>query len=194
MKSIRNALSSILALQLPRTMSWGDNLPRNFSWFRLNKIAGSACPDSELELISLVGVGINHVVTLSNEKMPPSCIKSYKKLKWTWIPIPDFRGATLRDYEKFFNVVENGPNDSILVHCRMGNGRTGMLLAAYGMKYEGMSAKQAIKNVRSLRPNSIEDLNQEQSLQNLEKYLDTGADTGFKQGGARYFKYKKMWN
>ena len=169
---IMDALSSNLALRPPRTMSWGDNLPRNFSWFRVNRIAGSACPESELELISLVGVGINHVVTLSEDKMPPSCIKSCKKLKWTFIPILNFQGADLCDYEKFFDVCDIGPIDSILVHCRMGRGRTGMLLAAYVMKYEGMSAELAIKVVRSMRPNSIETLNQEQSLQNLEKYLD----------------------
>ena len=65
-----------LVLPQPRTMTWGDNLPKGFSWFRINRIAGSGCPESELELLSLVGVGTKHVVTLSENKMPPACMKS----------------------------------------------------------------------------------------------------------------------
>ena len=67
----------------------------------------------------------------------------------------------MRDFEIFFNICEDCIEDSILVHCGMGQGRTGMLLAAYAIKYEGLSADAAIKVVRLVRPNSIETRDQE---------------------------------
>ena len=39
----------------------------------------------------------------------------------------------------------------LVVHCRMGNGRTGMVLALYAMLFEDLDPWQAIKRVRSVR-------------------------------------------
>lgn len=40
---------------------------------------------------------------------------------------------------------------SLVVHCRMGWGRTGVVLAMYLMAFYGKTAKQAIQEVRSQR-------------------------------------------
>lgn len=151
-------------------MAWGDALPRNFSWLRVNVIAGCSLPSSELELKSLVGVNIRHVITLSPESLPPACIRAMASLSWTVIGVENFKGADPSQFDSFFHTCQIAleRRESIVLHCRSGRGRTGMFLAAYLIKFEGMDADTAIQTVRSVRPNSIETRDQELSLQRLK--------------------------
>lgn len=164
--------------------AWGDNLPANFSWLVVNQVAGSACPQSELELRSLAGVGINHVVTLSQDAKPPDCIVNIPNLKWTLIPIQNFHGASIAEFNTFFHLWDttnrriyggeddySGNGGAVLVHCKSGWGRTGMFLAAYLMRFSGVSAVQSMTAVRAARPRSIETKEQEESLRQLEDFL-----------------------
>ena len=158
-------------------MAWGDTLPRNFSWLAVNQLAGSACPSSELELMSLRAVGICHVISLSPEHQPPSCLQTMPRLASTRIDIQNFKGADIADFERFYRVIESVGKASdavgcgVLVHCSSGLGRTGMFLAAYLIKYQRMSADDAILRVRELRPRSVETRDQEIKLRLLESYL-----------------------
>ncbi len=43
----------------------------------------------------------------------------------------------------------NGP---VLVHCRSGKDRTGMVLAAYLIEFEGCNEKEAMEKVTAVRP------------------------------------------
>jgi len=58
----------------------------------------------------------------------------------------------------------------VLVHCAAGKGRTGTVLAAYLILKDGISAEEAIRRVRSLRPGSIEP-NQEEGLKEWARSL-----------------------
>ena len=166
------------------TPCWGDNLPANFSWLKVNRLAGSARPTSELELRSLVGLGIRDLVTLSPDAKPPHCVVRVPGLRWAVIPVQNFHGATPEQFQTFFDICDRagivkdseGDSDgeergSVLVHCYGGNGRTGMFLAAFLMKYNQMSAADAIQAVRSVRPRSVETRKQEQALAELEAWL-----------------------
>jgi len=155
-------------------MTWGDSLPRNFSWLRVGRIAGSACPSSELELRSLLGVGIKHVISLSPETPPHASVGSIKDFCWTPVPIQEFQGASVAQFQRFFDVCESAVErgEAILVHCRGGRGRTGMMLAAFLIKFEEMSVNDAVQAVRALRPQSIETRSQTASLNDLKCYLD----------------------
>merc|ERR1719374_106307 len=105
--------------------------------------------------------------------MPHPAIRSIRELSWTMIPIENFKGADFSHFLEFFKVCELAliNQDKILLHCRSGRGRTGMFLAAFLIKYEGLCAEVAIKAVRSLRPLSIETREQELCLKSLESNL-----------------------
>jgi atypical dual specificity phosphatase len=51
----------------------------------------------------------------------------------------------------------------VAVHCASGLGRTGTLLAAF-LVSQGATAEGAIERVRSVRPGSVETLEQEQAI------------------------------
>lgn len=65
---------------------------------------------------------------------------------------------------------ENAKSKPVLVHCGEGKGRTGTVLAAY-LVYHGMSADDAINHVRLKRPNSIENLDQENAVRMFDRSL-----------------------
>lgn len=49
---------------------------------------------------------------------------------------------------RFLKVIEENPGKKIFVHCRLGDDRTGMAIAAYRMADEGWSADEAMSEMR----------------------------------------------
>ena len=58
-----------------------------------------------------------------------------------------------------------------MAHCFWGRGRTGTMLACYLVKDEGISAEDAIKRIRDLRPYSVETYEQEDAVIEYAEYL-----------------------
>lgn len=52
-------------------------------------------------------------------------------------------------FARFLKVVQDNPGKKIFVHCRFGDARTGMMIAAYRMKVEGWTADQARREMRA---------------------------------------------
>ena len=62
----------------------------------------------------------------------------------------------------------------VAVHCRAGNGRTGTVLAAFIMKENNLSSREAIAFVRKLRRWSVETKGQENCLSLYGQFLQNG--------------------
>lgn len=52
-------------------------------------------------------------------------------------------------FARFLKVVEDNPGKKIFVHCRFGDARTGMMIAAYRMKVQGWTAEEARCEMRA---------------------------------------------
>jgi tyrosine-protein phosphatase SIW14 len=52
-----------------------------------------------------------------------------------------------RIFADFLTLIQKNPGKKIFVHCRVGDDRTGMMVAAYRMAEEGWTAKQAMEEM-----------------------------------------------
>jgi len=59
--------------------------------------------------------------------------------------------------------------NKIAIHCHAGRGRTGLIIAAWLIYHDHMTAKEAIKHVRSKRKGCIQSKAQEEILYKLDK-------------------------
>ena len=50
-------------------------------------------------------------------------------------------------FARFLTLLQENPGKRIFVHCRYGDDRTGMMIAAYRMAFEGWTAKDARKEM-----------------------------------------------
>ena len=55
----------------------------------------------------------------------------------------------------------------VLIYCQLGCGRTGLLLTAYLMKFEGNIFQDAFKEIKQIKPCAIETHTQYEFLANL---------------------------
>lgn len=60
---------------------------------------------------------------------------------------------------------------AVAVHCMLGHGRTGTMLACYLVKARALSGAAAIREIRRLRPGSIETREQEQAVIQFHQHL-----------------------
>ena len=51
-------------------------------------------------------------------------------------------------FARFLKLVRDNPDKKIFVHCRLGDDRTGMMIAAYRMADEGWSADRAMREMQ----------------------------------------------
>ena len=63
-----------------------------------------------------------------------------------------------------------GNNEPVMVHCLAGLGSTGTIIACYLIKYEKMSADDAITKIRKQRSGSIQSYVQEEIIFRFEKF------------------------
>lgn len=78
--------------------------PWNFSWVVDNELACMAWPQNTLNLDYLYDVGIRHLVTLSQEKMPP--MEGYSKLEWTLLPVEEFEDPSIKQIIQFMDICQ----------------------------------------------------------------------------------------
>src|SRR5579864_5661692 len=51
-------------------------------------------------------------------------------------------------FDKFLQVIRDNPDAKIFVHCRLGNDRTGMMIASYRMADQGWDADEAMREMQ----------------------------------------------
>ncbi len=145
----------------------------NFSYILPGKLAGCARPGRGgtlgNDLVELRERGIGAVVSLTELPLAASVLEEMG-FRHLHLPIRDFTPPTRGQMKAFADFVEscNADGLAVVVHCAAGMGRTGTMLAAY-LVTQGRSAKEAVAEVRQVRPGSIETSEQERCIADFQK-------------------------
>ena len=144
--------------------------PDNFSWLIENKLAGSAIPTSNDEVQWVIEQGVKSIVTVREEPLDNDWVKNvnYLHIMSNDMGVPEFDDIV---YAVDFIHRRVTNNEPVMVHCLAGMGRTGTILACYLVKYQNMSADEAIQKVREERPGSIQSYLQEEIIFQFTKSL-----------------------
>jgi len=130
-------------------------------WLREGKIAGRSGPNSTIwDLDEIKASGFAAILSVNNGEAVHESKLSSLGISYSVIPMSS--NAPVRDGDKelclenlpkaMAFIRENMTNGPILIHCRSGKDRTGMVLAAYLIEFEGCSEKEAMEEVITVRP------------------------------------------
>ncbi len=141
--------------------------PTFFTWVRESKLAASGRPSSGEQVRWLRENGVTSILTLTEDPLPSQWTRG---LEAHHISLKDHAPLTPEQMMKGADVLASqlSKGKVVLVHCLAGKGRTGCVLAAYMIAYEGKSARQSIDELRSLRGGSVE-YAQERNVLEFEK-------------------------
>jgi len=144
--------------------------PDKFSWLIENKLAGSGIPTSINEVKWVIEQGVKSIITVREEPLDDDWVKgvNYLHVYSNDMGVPEFNDL-VHAVDFIHRRITN--NEPVMVHCLAGMGRTGTLLACYLVKYQKMSAGDAIQKVREERPGSIQSYPQEEIIFQFEKSL-----------------------
>ncbi len=132
----------------------------NVFWVRA--VAGCRQPASAGEMQTLAQLGFKAVVSLTEAPLPDAWLRGFRALH---VPVPDFTAPGMAQLDQcsvfLLQCVREGQQP--VVHCTMGYGRTGTVLAAYLVAC-GALPEDAIDEVRRARPGAIETAEQERCI------------------------------
>ncbi len=143
----------------------------NFSWVIEGKLAGMARPNTEEALKALKSQEVTAFLSLTEEPLPLSLLGKYQ-LQAEHLPIPDFTAPDIQQVEQATQIINKFLEEGLKVgvHCGAGLGRTGTILACYLVR-EGASASDAVTQIRTKRPGSIETPEQETIIRQYDAHL-----------------------
>ncbi len=130
--------------------------PQGFSWIDKPLLAALALPESKEDLEWLRQHGIEVLISLTEDPLRRDWVNDTGILV-VHEPIDDMEAPTPEQLDRCVSAIVRAHqrNMGVAVHCGAGLGRTGVVIAAY-LVHRGQAAREAIAEVRRLRPGSIE--------------------------------------
>ncbi len=151
---------------------------RGFYWLIDGVLAGSSCPggwpirgaevepapalDADLGWLRERGIGA--ILSLTEDPLPAGVLGRHD-LTWQHLPVDDLRAPTPEQLLSALAFIDRAraQDRRVAVHCRVGQGRTGTILAAYLIR-GGIGADAALRQVRAVCPGAVGSPEQEQAL------------------------------
>jgi atypical dual specificity phosphatase len=140
-----------------------------FYWVIEDALAGCSRPgapggDVDRDLATLRGHGIGALLSLTESPLPRGALARHDILG-LHLPVDDFHAPTTPQMLEALAFLDDARSTStpVAVHCLAGQGRTGTVLAAYLIR-GGLTAAEAIAEVRSVCPGAIEADRQREAL------------------------------
>ncbi|ALM75414.1 protein-tyrosine phosphatase family protein [Thermococcus barophilus] len=141
--------------------------------FITDKVAFSPMPHPEE--IAELAKEFQAVVVLTYEYELYYDLKEWEKhrVEVLYSPIEDFSAPTLEQLINIVRWIDEKVRDGkkVLIHCFGGSGRSGTIAVAYLMYSQGLSLRDALTRVRSLKPSAVETWSQMDVLRKFERYL-----------------------
>jgi atypical dual specificity phosphatase len=127
--------------------------------------AKSPTDQLDQDLIWLRGQDINSVLTLTEMPLDENVMERHG-FEVLHLPIPDMTAPSPEQMQQALDFIDiqRSMGRAVAVHCLMGQGRTGTILAAYLIR-RGMTAEEAIARLRVICPGAIESTDQQHALQ-----------------------------
>ena len=137
------ANSSSHGRQSSQNKSMRNNLP-NFGEATTTLYRGGQPSKSGFRI--LAKMGINIVVDLRGSRDSERKIVTHLGMQYVALP---WHCSFPKDkiFAQFLTLLRENPGKKIFVHCRLGDDRTGMVIASYRMAQEGWSAERAEKEM-----------------------------------------------
>lgn len=130
-------------------------------WLRKGKIAGRSGPNTNMwDLHEIKSSGIGSILSVNNGDAVHESMLSNLGIAYSNIPMSSNAPAREGDKELCLEnlpramafIQGNLKNGPVLIHCRSGKDRTGMVMAAYLIKFENYNAKKAMEELIEVRP------------------------------------------
>jgi len=130
-------------------------------WLRIGQIAGRTGPNTHMwDPDELKSNGISAILSVNNGEAVHESLLASLGIAYANIPMSSNAPARKGDFEHCLEnlpkamrfIRENIPNGAVLIHCRSGKDRTGMVMAAFLIEFEGYHVVQAMDEVLAVRP------------------------------------------
>jgi atypical dual specificity phosphatase len=141
----------------------------NLSWVLEYQLAGVASPCSEQDVVLLSKQGVKALVSLHEDPLPLDLL-ARDEIAIAHLPLTDYT-PPLHQVEQVVAHIERflAEGRPVAVQCAKGRGRTGTILACY-LVSRGRPAREAIAQIRTMRPGSIETPEQEAVIEAYEQH------------------------
>lgn len=149
-------------------------ISRSFHWVLPGQLAGASQPGLlqaiQLDLDYLRQQGVRHLVSMTEEPLAlPLDAEDFTGLHF---PVPDMGIPQPRKAAEVCAWIADrlDSGQPVLVHCRAGMGRTGLLLACF-LVWRGEAAGRAVVRVRSLNNGYIQTKAQEDFISSFQEFI-----------------------
>ena len=181
---------------IPDNTQWLTcQLPRNFSWIVYPYLCGVSIPRTKEQINAFKSMNIGLIVSVLEYKLSRDIVgQNSSNFKYLQIKTFDYKAPKLYDIQMYIKEAEHWifeRKKAVLVHCFAGKGRTGTALACFLIKWglhfdrlmnpknsnipickrPAMTAHEAIKHMRFIRPGSVASIQQQTKIETYQKSL-----------------------